>query len=68
MFSSLVGGILADWFGRKRMMVVSGLMFVASVGLIVISQAFLPLFLGRLLQVRFFRPDRPLSPGSLFPS
>ena len=50
MFSSLVGGILADWFGRKRMMVVSGLMFVASVGLIVISQAFLPLFLGRLLQ------------------
>ena len=50
MFSSLVGGILADWFGRKRMMIVSGLMFVASVGLIVISQAFLPLFLGRLLQ------------------
>jgi MFS transporter, SP family, solute carrier family 2 (myo-inositol transporter), member 13 len=44
MFSSLVGGILADWFGRKRMMIVSGLMFVASVGLIVISQAFLPLF------------------------
>jgi SP family myo-inositol transporter-like MFS transporter 13 len=32
------------------MMIVSGLMFVASVGLIVISQAFLPLFLGRLLQ------------------
>jgi MFS transporter, SP family, solute carrier family 2 (myo-inositol transporter), member 13 len=50
MFSSLVGGILADWFGRKKMMIVSGLMFVASVGLIVISQAFLPLFLGRLLQ------------------
>jgi MFS transporter, SP family, solute carrier family 2 (myo-inositol transporter), member 13 len=34
----------------KKMMIVSGLMFVASVGLIVISQAFLPLFLGRLLQ------------------
>ena len=50
MFSSLVSGILADWFGRKKMMIVSGLMFVASVGLIVISQAFLPLFLGRLLQ------------------
>ena len=50
MFSSLVAGILADWFGRKTMLVVSGLMFVASVGLIVISQAFLPLFLGRLLQ------------------
>ena len=50
MFSSLVAGILADLFGRKKMMVVSGLMFVGSVGLIVISQAFLPLFLGRLLQ------------------
>jgi MFS family permease len=50
MFSSLVTGILADLFGRKKMLVVSGLMFVASVGLIVISQAFLPLFLGRLLQ------------------
>ena len=50
MFSSLVAGILADLFGRKKMMIVSGLMFVASVGLIVISQAFLPLFLGRLLQ------------------
>ena len=46
MFSSLVSGILADWFGRKKMMIVSGLMFVASVGLIVISQAFLPLFFG----------------------
>jgi MFS family permease len=50
MFSSLVAGILADWFGRKKMMVVSGPMFVGSVGLIVVSQAFLPLFLGRLLQ------------------
>ena len=50
MFSSLVAGVLADWFGRKTMMIVSGLMFVASVGLIVMSQGFLPLFLGRLLQ------------------
>jgi MFS transporter, SP family, solute carrier family 2 (myo-inositol transporter), member 13 len=50
MFSSLVAGVLADWFGRKTMMIVSGVMFVASVGLIVISQGFLPLFLGRLLQ------------------
>src|SRR6202035_2697605 len=40
MFSSLVAGVLADWFGRKKMMIVSGLMFVASVGLIVISQGF----------------------------
>jgi MFS family permease len=50
MFSSLVAGILADWFGRKTMMIVSAVMFVASVALIVVSQGFLPLFLGRLLQ------------------
>ena len=50
MFSSVVAGFLADWFGRKTMMIVSALMFVASVALIVISQGFLPLFLGRLLQ------------------
>lgn len=50
MCSSLVAGVLADWFGRKRMMIVSGLMFVASVGLIVISQGFVPLLVGRLLQ------------------
>jgi len=50
MCSSLVAGVLADWFGRKRMMVLSGLMFVASVGLIVISQGFVPLLIGRLLQ------------------
>ena len=50
MASSLVAGVLADWFGRKTMMIVSGLMFVSSVGLIVLSQGFIPLFLGRLLQ------------------
>ncbi len=50
MVSSLVAGILADQFGRKKMMIVSGFMFVASVGLIVLSRSFLPLFAGRLLQ------------------
>ncbi len=50
MFSSLVAGVLADWVGRKKMMIVSGLLFVLSVGLIVVSQGFVPLFLGRLLQ------------------
>ena len=50
MFSSLVAGVLADWFGRKRMMIVSGMMFVASVGLIVVSQGFVALVVGRLLQ------------------
>jgi MFS transporter, SP family, solute carrier family 2 (myo-inositol transporter), member 13 len=50
MCSSLVAGVLADWLGRKKMMIVSGALFVLSVGLIVISQGFVPLFLGRLLQ------------------
>ncbi len=50
MVSSLVAGVLADWFGRRKMMIVSGLLFVASVGLIVLSQSFTTLFLGRLLQ------------------
>jgi MFS transporter, SP family, solute carrier family 2 (myo-inositol transporter), member 13 len=50
MISSLVAGVFADWFGRKKMMSVAGLMFVASVGLIVISQTFTLLFVGRLLQ------------------
>ena len=50
MVSSLVAGVLADWFGRKKMMIVSGFLFIASVGLIVLSQGFTTLFLGRLLQ------------------
>ena len=50
MFSSLVAGVLADWIGRKKMMIFSGLLFIASVALIVLSHAFLPLFLGRFLQ------------------
>jgi SP family myo-inositol transporter-like MFS transporter 13 len=50
MLSSLVAGVLADWFGRKKMMIFSGLLFVASVGLIVVSQGFIPLLVGRLLQ------------------
>jgi SP family myo-inositol transporter-like MFS transporter 13 len=47
---SVVAGVLADWMGRKRMIVVSGLMFVASVALIYASQSFGPLIVGRLLQ------------------
>jgi MFS family permease len=50
MLSSLVAGFLADWLGRKIMMIISGLLFVMSVGLIVISQGFVPLLFGRLLQ------------------
>ena len=48
--SSLAGGVLADRYGRKRMMIFSGLTFLSSVAIIVLSQSFLPLLLGRLLQ------------------
>jgi len=50
MISSLVAGGLADLIGRKRVMICSAVMFVASVGLIVVAHGFLPLFLGRALQ------------------
>src|ERR1700743_2962250 len=38
MCGSLFAGVLADWLGRKKMMVFSGLLFVSSVALIVMSQ------------------------------
>uniref|UniRef100_UPI002583100A MFS transporter n=1 Tax=uncultured Massilia sp. TaxID=169973 RepID=UPI002583100A len=47
---SVVAGMLADWLGRRPMMVVSALLFVGSVALIYLSQSFVPLLLGRLLQ------------------
>jgi len=50
MVSSLIAGMLADWVGRRKIMIVSGLMFLASVTLIVISQSFTILLAGRLLQ------------------
>lgn len=50
MLSSLIAGFLADWFGRKRIMIFSGLLFVGSVVLIILSTAFASLFVGRLLQ------------------
>jgi MFS transporter, SP family, solute carrier family 2 (myo-inositol transporter), member 13 len=50
MVSSLIAGFFADWFGRKKMVILSGLLFVSSVALIVLSHGFVPLLLGRLLQ------------------
>ncbi len=50
MVSSLVAGVLADGFGRKKMLIASALIFITSVGVIVLSQGFVPLFFGRLLQ------------------
>lgn len=48
--SSIVAGALADWVGRKKMMIVSALLFVLSVGIIYVSNSFVPLLIGRLLQ------------------
>lgn len=50
MFSSLAAGMLADWLGRRRMTIVSGLMFIVSIVIIVLSHSFTGLFTGRLLQ------------------
>jgi MFS family permease len=50
LLGSVIAGILADLLGRKKMMIVSALMFVASVGIIFTGQSFWPLLMGRLLQ------------------
>jgi SP family myo-inositol transporter-like MFS transporter 13 len=48
--STLFAGILADWMGRKPLMILSGLMFVVSIPVIALSHGYGPLILGRLLQ------------------
>lgn len=48
--SSLMAGLLADWMGRKPLMIVSGLAFVVSIPIIALSHGYAPLFFGRLLQ------------------
>ncbi len=48
--STLFAGLLADWMGRKPLMVLSGLTFVVSIPIIALSHGYGPLFLGRLLQ------------------
>jgi len=49
-FSTLFAGLLADWLGRKPLMVISGVTFIVSIPIIALSHGFAPLFLGRLLQ------------------
>lgn len=49
-FSTLFAGILADWMGRKPLMILSGSAFIVSIPVIALSQGFMPLFWGRLLQ------------------
>src|SRR5215468_4349415 len=48
--STLFAGLLADWMGRKPLMVLSGLTFVISIPMIALSSGYSPLFFGRLLQ------------------
>src|ERR1700761_8352077 len=49
-FSTLFAGLLADWIGRKPLMLLSGAIFVISIPVIALSHGFGPLFFGRLLQ------------------
>ena len=49
-FSTLFAGMLADWMGRKPLMVLSGVAFILSIPVIALSHGYGPLFFGRLLQ------------------
>jgi len=46
----LFAGMLSDLLGRKPMMIISGVLFVASIPMIAWAHGFGPLVLGRLLQ------------------
>ncbi|MFA5262906.1 MAG: MFS transporter, partial [Opitutaceae bacterium] len=48
--STLFAGILAGWMGRKKLMALSGALFVASIPMIALSHGYGNLVLGRLLQ------------------
>jgi Sugar (and other) transporter len=48
--STLFAGLLADWMGRKPLMILSGLLFVFSIPVIALSHGYEALVLGRLLQ------------------
>ena len=49
-FSTLFAGALADWMGRKRLMNLCGIVFIAAVPMIALSHGYWPLFFGRLLE------------------
>jgi MFS family permease len=48
--STLFAGMLADLVGRKKMMILSGLLFVISIPMIALAHGYWPLVFGRLLQ------------------
>lgn len=49
-FSTLFAGLLCDWFGRRSMMIASGITFSLSIPVIALSHGFAFLIAGRLLQ------------------
>jgi MFS family permease len=49
-FSTLIAGLLADWLGRKPLMILSGVLFVLSIPIIALAHGYWPIVLGRLLQ------------------
>jgi MFS family permease len=49
-FSTLFAGALADLFGRRTIMSLSGLLFIASVPMIALAHNYSLLFCGRILQ------------------
>ena len=49
-FSTLFAGLLADWMGRKPLMILAGVAFTLSIPVIALSQSYSSLFAGRLLQ------------------
>jgi MFS family permease len=48
--STLFAGLLADWMGRKKLMALSGVLFVVSIPMIALAHGYEALVLGRLLQ------------------
>ncbi|HEY0945724.1 MAG TPA: MFS transporter [Opitutaceae bacterium] len=48
--STLFAGLLADWLGRKRLMALSGVLFVVSIPTIALAKGYGALVFGRLLQ------------------
>jgi MFS transporter, SP family, solute carrier family 2 (myo-inositol transporter), member 13 len=49
-FSTLFAGMLADWIGRKPLMILSGAAFAVSIPVIALSHGYSALLAGRLLQ------------------
>lgn len=49
-FSTLFAGLLSDWFGRRSMMIASGVTFSLSIPIIALSHGFAFLIAGRILQ------------------